>query len=228
MSEMPSKAHFKKLAQVAMLVIVLLYTFSSVEIREKIAGRFIASSVNRSPSSIQKVFDFSYLQGSALQAAAKERLSSSIYISTSEDKSKVTITMGNFVLKNDQDERDFACGFYDRITFLFEAEGIAIDGEKPKLIITSGCEVGSNINYLNPIDIPVEKLRQQALSNTEFKFFESHQSTTIQLIESPPAWPQKWVLKEVKMAHSRVSSRVLNLSPSDWNTDGNHSLTMNW
>jgi hypothetical protein len=220
--------HIKKITQVSLLAVILLVAVASPEIREKIAKRFVASVATRGPASIQKVFDFSYLEGSALQAAAKDRLSSSISITMSEDKAKALITVGNFALKGELDQRDFACGFYDRLTLTFEAEGVSVDGEKPTLIISSGCEVGSNINYLEPISIPVTKLTQQTPSNTEFKFFDSRLPLAIKLVESPPEWPKKWVLRDLTLTHSKLTSRILNLSTSDLSSSRNHTISMNW
>jgi hypothetical protein len=222
---------YKKIIQ-ALILILVMYACALTDIEKKFGPRNPASntfnSESRSPASIQKVFDFSYLQGSALLSAAKDRLSSSIFIVTSDDKSHVTITLGNYVLKSDSSQRDFACGFYDRLTFLFEAEGMSVDGEKPTLSIESGCEVGSNINFLNPITVPIAKLKSEAPTNTEFKFFDSRTPTKIQLSANLQSWPTKWVLTEVKMTHSTFSTRVLDLKPSDWNSDGNHMITMNW
>lgn len=182
----------------------------------------------RNPASIQKVFDYSYLQGEALQKAVKDRLMRSVQIKTALLKDDVTIEMGNFVLLNDKKEKDFACGFYDRVTLIFDAEGVSVDGEAPHLSVETGCEVGGDINVLIPIRIPLAKLKSQKPSNTEFKFFESKASMTVKLSNSPADWPKRWILKEVKMTHSKFSSRVITMGPQDMFQQGVRPISMNW
>lgn len=162
---------------------------------------------DRAPSSIQKMFDYSDLVGSALQSAARQRLMDSVQITA--QNGDVLIQMGNFVLLNEGKQKDFACGYYDKVSFEFEAQGVLVDGEKPKLTLQSACEVASNVNFMNPFKVPITQLKLQKPAPSEYKFFEGSQPVTVSLENSPDAWPSNWILKSVKMTNSKVSSRSL-------------------
>ena len=167
----------------------------------------IIVSFERNPSSIQKVYDYSDLVGSALQTAAKQRLVDTIQLSAKGGD--IYIQMGNFVLMNDSRQKDFACGYYNKMSFEFEADGVLVEGEKPLLTIETGCDVASNINFMAPFKIPVSSLKAQKPSQTDYKFFDQGHSTTISLNHSPTSWPTVWNLKNIKMSHNSISSRLL-------------------
>lgn len=173
---------------------------------------------DRGPSSIQKVFDYSSLVGNALEAAAQARLSNSVSVINSKDE--VALLMGNFVLMNEENEKQFACGYYDKLNFVFEAQGVSVGGESPILTVVAECDVATNINMMNPIKLPLAELKKQKPSNTEFKFFDSGKSLTLSLSHSPASWPTQWVLKSVKMTNSKFLSRLL-VVPT-------RQISMNW
>jgi len=200
---------------IAVLMFLLAYYLFS----GKWAGKVSSS---RNPASIQKVFDYSYLEGESLITAAKERLGNSVEIAFSDDKSETLITVGNFVLPTGNNEKDFACGVYDKVTLVFEAEGVAVGGSKPKLIIESKCEVASNINALVPIRIPVSKIRSAKPVETELKFYDSKEPLSIKLQNAPGAWPSHWFLTSIKLTHTQYTSRILNVE------NFNQAISMNW
>jgi len=192
------------------------------------SSREPASSGDRSPASIQRVFDFSNLEGGALQAAAKHRLFNSIDVESSPGSTETSIRMGNFVLLNDKNQKDFACGFYDKLILEFEADGISVDGEKPKLTIEANCQVGENINFMKPIQVPVAKIKSQAPGNSEFKFFQNKEPITFKVSNSAAQWPKHWVLSNVKLTNTKFSSRVLNVRAGDQEAGPHSSVSMNW
>src|ERR1700691_6205963 len=59
----------------------------------------------RNPASIQPVFNYSNLEGEALQTAVKQRVVNSMNINKNA-ASDVEIQMGNFVIRGDQNEKD--------------------------------------------------------------------------------------------------------------------------
>ena len=191
--------------------------------QERRGRRGIAST--RGPASIQKVFDFSSLQGSALEYAAKQRLAYSISVAKSDQES--VIEVGNFVLSNDSNQKDFACGYYDQVTLEFDAEGIAVSGEKPHLTVQTGCDVADNINNLEPIHVPVQKLKAQAPGESEYKFYDAKRPMTVQMVNSATEWPSQWVMTDLRFTNSQFPSRTLHLG-SDEIRAGSGKVLMNW
>jgi hypothetical protein len=189
------------------------------------SGRWAGDSFSpgtRNPASIQKVFDYSYLGGDSLLQAAKERLGNSVQISLSSDKTEAIIELGNFVLMDDKNQKDFACGFYDKVALSFEAQGVAVDGQKPQLVVEAKCEVAENINALVPIHVPLSKIKTEKPSDTEFKFYQSKTPLTVRLQNAPGTWPKHWVLNGIKLTHSQFTSRILSVDTFKQN------ISMNW
>ncbi len=185
-------------------------------------------SADRTPASIEKPFDFSYLQGDALKVASQKRLFESIAIELDRKKEVATISMGNFVVVNEVHQKDFACGFFSHLSLEFEADGVSVNGEKPKMILETICEIGDNINALAPIHLPISKMNQLKPTNSELKFFEGKFPLTVRFQGMPPQWPKFWVLREVKMTNPKFAPRTLSVRASDWMVKDLKSITMKW
>jgi hypothetical protein len=216
----------RKILYRLILIVVLLVPFTGCRKLDRILRGPASAGADRSPAAIQKVFDFSYLEGSSFQMAAKRRLYNSMDVE--KQGGDIVIEMGNFVLLNDKKEKEFACGFYDRFMIRFEAEGISGDGEKPTLAIESQCQLGENINFLVPIRIPVAKITSEEPGNAEYKFFDSEHPVTIKFSNTAATWPRKWILKDIKMIHSKMSARVLTVAPSELAFEKPRPVSMNW
>ncbi len=183
-----------------------------------------AEVASREPSSIQRVYDYSDLKGNALAMAAKDRLVNSINIKNKNDE--LSIAMGNFVLLNDDKEKDFACGYYDRLSFVFEASGVIVEGERPTLTVDSSCELGANINEMVPVKISLNSLKNQKPSDTEYKFFADGRAVSVTVNHSPSAWPTEWILKNVKLTHSKISSRFIQVPTFEVGMGRRHQIIM--
>jgi len=181
-----------------------------------------SSSMERSPASIEKVWDFSYLEDGALAAAAKKRMATSLSVEMTAQNGEAKIQIGNFVLNNIEEKRkDFACGYYDRVVFVFEAEGIATSGERPEWLLEAGCQIAGDVNDLLPIHIPVNKIKAEKPGDVELKYYDGSNALSVSFNHMPPRqWPTQWVLKEVSFKHSQYSSRVLKIDSDElrgWN-----------
>jgi hypothetical protein len=181
---------------------------------------------DRSPAAIQKVFDFSYLQGSAFQKAAKHRMFSSLDIVKKSDE--VVIELGNFVLSNEKSEKEFACGYFDRFELIFEADGISADGDKPELSIESRCRVSENINQLVPVRIPMLKIATEEPGNAEYKFFDNEHPVTVKFTRTTSSWPRRWILTGIKLTHSKMPFRILVMNSYEMLAIRPKPVTMNW
>lgn len=164
---------------------------------------------NRNPASIQRVYDFSGLQGRSLQMAVADRFASSTEVKYSGNH--VVLQTGHFALfDNQQQETVFACGYYDKISFNFEGNNVIVDSEnKPQLTIEADCEIASNVNYLIPTRVPLALLKNEKPGKIEKKFFEQNQSVTVRTDNIPSEWPTEWILKTIKLTHSKMMGRTL-------------------
>lgn len=171
-------------------------------------------SKGRNPASISGAYDFSGFQGESLQAAAKQRILDGLNIN--KDVQSNSVQLGNFVLLNDQNQKDFVCGLYNHITLSFEAEGVAVSGEKPTLIIDAPCVVGADINNLAPIKIPYQQIKAQNPHSHDMSLQQDGGGLLhIQSGNNSDSWPSQWSLTQINLTQDSVPSRILNINQQD-------------
>ena len=150
---------------------------------------------SRDPAAIRKIFDFSHLSGKALLKATKSRILTGTQIVADEDR--IGIEIGNFVLSTKDGKRIFGCTRYEKVNLIFEAEGFASGGERPKMKVLAGCLVGENINRIAPIWIPVGDLVAEDASEGSFDF--PAEGITVEFESVFDQWPQRWELVEIQL-----------------------------
>lgn len=151
---------------------------------------------SRDPAAIKKGFDFSHLEGSALDSATKKRLIEGL--KTKNDHEDIGIELGHFVLKGSGDEKVFACQRYSKIILTFEGDGTAVGGELPRMEIEGSCEISKDINSISPIWIPASQILTQKPHDGLFSNPNLY-SNQIRFFNISESWPKTWVLRSVRM-----------------------------
>jgi hypothetical protein len=159
---------------------------------------------SRAPDAIKRVYDFSDLQGTALDQASKQRLMTGAKILNHANE--IGVELGHFVVKGQGGQKTFACQKYSQIMLEFEGDGSAANGEKPKMEIEGTCEVSpTDINSTSPIWIPVNKILEEPVADGEFDFREGH-PIKVRFSNVNQEWPLAWKLKSVKLFDQANSS----------------------
>ncbi|MBK9293444.1 MAG: hypothetical protein IPM57_03230 [Oligoflexia bacterium] len=176
----------------------------------------------RMPSSIQRVYDYSDLQGKSLLLAVRERLLKSTEIKYAGNYAMIQV--GHFTLLDTQTKNKvFACEYFDTITFEFEGQSVIVDGEhKPQFAVETQCQIAANINYMMPLKIPLGMLKTTSPGKIERKVFDQNQSLTLRTDYIPTEWPKNWILKSIKLTHSHANGRTLVVPILD------QQITMRW
>ena len=126
----------------------------------------------RDPAAIQRVFDFSRLEGNALNFALKQRLVSGAKVLKGEGG--IGIALGHFVVRSDDGQKEFACQRYSKVVLFFEGVGMAVSGESPKMEVEGNCEISADINSISPLWIPVARILGEKVADQEFDFRDEH------------------------------------------------------
>ncbi|MEI7972959.1 MAG: hypothetical protein WCH11_01175, partial [Bdellovibrio sp.] len=150
----------------------------------------------RDPAAIRRMYDFSNLQGSALQTALQTRLIDAAQVVARDDQKG--IELGHFVVLNEKGEKVFACQKYSQVVMNFEAVGIAVAGAKPEMEVEGPCEMSENINKISPIWIPLARVLGEPVSDGEFDFMEG-QKIRLRFKSVSDSWPKNWDLKNVRL-----------------------------
>jgi hypothetical protein len=172
-----------------------------------------SKTISRDPAAIRHVYDFSQLDGSALDQASKQRLVSGAKIRrVNED---IGIELGHFVVKGIDGQKTFACQKYSQIVLQFEGDGSASNGEKPTMEVEGTCEISaSDINAISPLWIPVAKILGEPVADGEFDFREGH-AIKIRFANVMQEWPSVWRLKGVKLVDQADPTKEVSIDDKD-------------
>jgi hypothetical protein len=208
--------------------VAALVTFIVHETNKEVTSWHTTSiSKGRNPASIAGAYDFSAYQGKTLMDAAKQRILDGLNVN--RDSQSNSVQLGNFVLLNDQNQKDFVCGLYNHITLSFEAEGVAVSGEKPTLIIDAPCVVGTDINNLAPIKIPYQQIKAQNPKSHDLSVQQDGGGLLhIQSGNNSESWPNQWSLTQINLTQDSVPSRILNINQQDIKGYANKPVLMKW
>ncbi|GIL18825.1 MAG: hypothetical protein BroJett040_25760 [Oligoflexia bacterium] len=161
-----------------------------------------SSSPSRDPAAIKKVYDFSHLDGSALDSASKQRLISGTRVHS--QNGDVGVELGHFVVRGDGGAKLFACQKYSSVTLQFEGDGVATGGEKPSMEVEGNCEISADINSIAPLWIPVARILGEPVSDGEFDY-RDEKPIRVRFSNVVDQWPPVWRLISVKLSDRQNS-----------------------
>lgn len=155
-----------------------------------------AKTIHRDPAAIKRTYDFSNLEGSALDFATKQRLLEGVKLIN--DKKDIGVELGHFVIRGSGDEKLFACERYSKVILTFEGDGVAVGGELPKMEVEGACEISADINSISPVWIPVSQFLKETPADGEYDFKQGHVSR-VRFYNISDSWPKVWVLRAVHL-----------------------------
>lgn len=189
------KAFFPFLGVLLFFALGFVVSWYSKEFPNEMSATIAAKS-SRDPAAIKKVYDFSHLQGSALDYAAKQRLLDGAKVI--HDNKDIGVELGHFVFKGPEGEKVFACQKYSRIILSFEGDGVAVSGELPQMEVEGNCEISNDINSIAAVWIPVSKIMGEPVADGEFDFREGHPAK-LKFAHVSDQWPKTWMLKSLRL-----------------------------
>lgn len=169
---------------------------SSVQFPTQIEQASLGPSSLRDPAAIRRMYDYSNLQGSALQTALQHRLVDGARIVA--ENGNVGLELGHFVVQDASGDKVFACQKYSKMVLSFEAEGIAVAGEKPTMELEGVCQMADNINSIAPLWIPVARVLGEPVMDGELDYRDA-QPVKLRFAHVVDAWPKRWALKSVRL-----------------------------
>jgi hypothetical protein len=178
----------------------------------------------RVPAAIPKVFDYTHLEGEALETAVQRRLLSGTEFTKADEG--IELHVGHFVTNDGEGHPAFACDVYNRVTFIFEAEGFATGGERPTLTVEGPCEMGENVSEMKALLVPVEKVLSEKPGNLELSYAEAG-AVSMKFTNMSEDWPRQWVLSGIKI-FNRDDGRSIILDQKSMRKLSSNPLTMIW
>jgi len=185
----------------------------------------IVSNSSRDPAAIKKTYDFSHLEGSALNYAAKRRLLDGVKMI--QDDKDIGVELGHFVIRGEGGQKEFACQRYSKIVLSFDGDGVAVGGELPKMEVEGKCEISPDINNIAAVWIPVSKILGEPVADGEFDFQEGHPAK-LKFSNVSDQWPKTWMLRSVRLVDPSGANGDVEIPPSELNTIMKKSFVLNF
>ncbi|HEY8269662.1 MAG TPA: hypothetical protein VIG33_02150 [Pseudobdellovibrionaceae bacterium] len=162
--------------------------------------------INRDPAAVRQIYDFSNLSGTDLTDAMKKRIISGSTVIRKNQS--LGVELGHFAMAKITGEKTLACQEFQKVIFRFEAEGMAIGGERPAMEVEGACEFSEDMTKISPIFIPVDKVLAEKPADGEFQYREG-KPVTIRVHGMPSEWPTRWLLTSVRLSNSSEQRELL-------------------
>lgn len=165
----------------------------------------------RHPAAISKVemFDYSSLSGEPLhEAIAKQIIKDS---TLNQKEHSFQFNFSNFIVDKQNNEPSYVCDYYDHYTLTFEAEGMAVNGERPRMLITSPCKLSGDLKTVSPVVIPSLKIREKKAGDIDWTY-DKQPDVIFSFRNIDGFWPNHWVLSNINLSSKQDAARDLNLN----------------
>ncbi len=123
------------------------------------------------------------------------------------------LKLGLFLIKNSSGAKVFVCDQYPTMDLFFMAEGVAISGEVPKMILRVPCIVSDDQKHIAAFPVPLQQIFASPISQSEFNVSASdlRESGKIFLRNGADFWPTEWVWTGVKF-YGRDPTDILEIN----------------
>lgn len=156
-------------------------------------GRMVSSDESEEVIPLGVEFDLTHYDGISLSKRIKYRLFENIRWTS--DNNDHRLILGNAQFKTSREKTITLCEAYSMIELVFKAEGIAIAGDAPKIILRVPCQSQPGSEFLDPIRIPWKKIKALSPKDRNYKDYE----VTLFFRSLDDFWPLEWNLHEMRL-----------------------------
>ncbi len=184
-----------RLKKRALLIISAVILVTAVMVLKSFqhSGRSISSDESDEIIPLGVEFDLTRYDGISLSRRIKYRLFENIRWTS--DAYDHRLILGNAKFKSSREKTSTLCEVYSMIELVFQAEGIAIAGDAPKLIVRTSCKAQPGSEFLDPIRIPWKKIKALPTGTKTFRDTE----VTLIFRSLDDFWPLEWSLFELRL-----------------------------
>lgn len=176
------------------LGISLNYIFDSISNQ----NRRLASEDNSKYLEMD-LYDLSQSTGPTFQKAFKYQTLKNAHLQKNSDSS--TIQIGLFLVQDDQGKAVPMCEKYQTIDYIFSADGVAVSGKLPTMILRVPCVVDFDNRHTAAFKIPFSDIFQGPLHPNTIKVSNSvtQEQGSLFIYNELSEWPQDWVWTGLKL-----------------------------
>lgn len=153
----------------------------------------------RGPAAVRRAYDVSHLDGLALSKKINDRLVGDAKVLRKDGA--IGLELGQFVTEVGQ-RKQLACSVYNRIQMVFQAEGEAVSGHAPEMLVEGHCVTAeSDVMWMRPIWIPISEILRSPTSTNDLSFYDQ-EPVSLKFSFIGDQWPKRWVLNSLRLYHS--------------------------
>lgn len=175
------------------------------------SARRVASSTHDStPLNSAQNNDLSELDAVEFSKAFKYHLLGTSRLVKSSLKSGVAF--GNFYIRGSEGQKNFVCSKYTNLELTFEAEGVAISGSIPKMVVRGPCLNATDFSTIEPLLVPYRKILASPITQRSFQenLPESSEKIQVDFIGVVEQWPTQWNLVKLQMQSPEGDTLTVN------------------
>lgn len=212
MKFLKNEKYLKYLVSVSALVLAILaFQFGGI-VSQFFAQRRYPAAVDMTPNA--------HLQSALLPQ--EELIKNAEVVSTREG---VGLELGAFLTKNDQGVFVTTCEVFSKVELTFHADGMAVSGDAPRMIVEGPCEPGEDQQTLAVL--PINKRAIQNIPTKELELIYEERGVSIRFENVSDDWPGTWILQNVKL--TGMNDKILSVAPDEIRKiRGGDPITLNW
>ncbi|MGZ3769432.1 MAG: hypothetical protein ACXVCP_12985 [Bdellovibrio sp.] len=131
---------------------------------------------NLSPEEFGKAFKYEILRGAF----------------TEENQFGTGLRLGLFYLQDSQKQKRSVCDIYPVMDLLFTADGIAVSGEVPQMIVRGPCALSEDQSYIKALPVPFKEILSASPQQFVFESTPANNGTKIFFRNVLGSWPSEW------------------------------------
>ena len=161
---------------------------------------------DRFPAAFRGGVDLNKVTQQPLKVSFKDQFLEGAVIAKSSAMTE--LQFNQFMEKDSQGKNSLSCLVYDKVKITFEADGMAVSGQKPQFEVETPCSFnGENLAKMNAIKIPVNLLTKETAESGEFAY-DSTPGTIYRLKFALGEWPKSWFMKSVSFVSESGKQEV--------------------
>ncbi|MBS1971107.1 MAG: hypothetical protein JSU04_12405 [Bdellovibrionales bacterium] len=150
-------------------------------------------------------YDLSDLTGPSFSKSAKVAMSQGLQVQ--RGAATAGLTVGNFLVKNSQGSKVYACEVYPDLEITLQAEGVAYSGSIPTIIVRGPCLNSDDGQTIQALPLPLKGLYQNVRQNPMWKvpLGDRGDSFMVSAQFLYNEWPTAWNVVGVKLSNDQES-----------------------
>ncbi len=153
----------------------------------------------RVPASVRESLSALELPSEPMRVPIPEQFWSHVWVDQVDGQFEYQFSQ--FAAQDSMGRDNLACLVYDRVRIEFIAEGQAVSGEKPRLVVESPCRIqGGDVLRMNAVRIPASELQESPLTGEPIEI--EGNDALFEVIGAADEWPRYWLLKKVDFFQS--------------------------